>query len=369
MTSTRRSALAWILIALLGLCACTPVPLGEGQRRQLVRSLTVSVIVPKLEEAAQAADALAAQLASLDALGPTAQLADLAAARTAWRAARVPWKQTEAFSFGPATDQLLTSKIDQAIDFPKVDEEVAGSRPLTVAYVNSIGANRKGFHAVEYLLFGTPGTSDAVVLASLTSEPLADRRRAYMTACAGSLAGAAHQLVAAWDAGGTGGGFAATLTTPGADNTRYPTIKSVVDAFVNESVFLAESIADLRIGKPLGNASGGTPQPQLEESGPSDNSLADAAESLRSIELVYDGVIGDLVAAQSPATDREVRERIAQSIAAVEAVPRPFRVATVDHRAAVQAAYDEIKELKRLLGTEVLATLGATLKFNDNDGD
>ena len=136
-------------------------------------------------------------------------------------------------------------------------------------------------------------------------------------------------------------------------------------------------VADTRIGKPLGLATGGAPQPALEESGPSDNSLADMAASLRGIRAIYTGAraaagtggIGAIVAAQSPATDREVRDLLDRAIDAVGAIPRPFRAAIVDQRALVQAAYDAVKELKRVLATEVLAALGATLKFNDNDGD
>jgi predicted lipoprotein len=101
------------------------------------------------------------------------------------------------------------------------------------------------------------------------------------------------------------------------------------------------------------------------------------AASVRGIRAVYTGArdgagaagISALVAAQSPATDREVRGLIEGALAAIDAVPRPFRVAVVDQPAAVTAAYDAVKELKRTLGTEVLAVLGATLKFNDNDGD
>jgi hypothetical protein len=35
----------------------------------------------------------------------------------------------------------------------------------------------------------------------------------------------------------------------------------------------------------------------------------------------------------------------------------------------VQAAYEAMKSLKRVFATEVLSSLGASLKFSDNDGD
>ena len=53
----------------------------------------------------------------------------------------------------------------------------------------------------------------------------------------------------------------------------------------------------------------------------------------------------------------------------VAAIPVPYRSALVDQRLEVAAAHAAVKELKRILATEVIGSLGATLKFNANDGD
>jgi putative iron-regulated protein len=363
---------ASVCILLLA-ATCTPVPLGEGTRRQTVRALTEQVVRPALGDAAARAAELATAVRAL--AGAPAQ-AELDAAQAAWRAARVPWKECDAFAFGPAMDARLTVAIDQfPVEPSKVEAEIAGTAALTVEYIDTIGADRKGFHAIEHLLFGAG--DDGAVLALLTTDATAPRRRDLLTALAGNLERKMRELERAWSP--DGGGYAEAVAAPGAGNAEYPTIKAAIDAFVNESVFLAELVADARLGKPLGLATGGTPQPALEESGPSDNSLADMASSLRGMRAIYTGArsgagstgggIGALVAAQSPATDREVRELFDQALAAIEAVPRPFRQAIVDRRDEVTAAYDAVKELKRILGTEVLGALGATLKFNDNDGD
>jgi predicted lipoprotein len=54
---------------------------------------------------------------------------------------------------------------------------------------------------------------------------------------------------------------------------------------------------------------------------------------------------------------------------AVAAIPEPFTAALNDSPETVTAAYDAMKALKRVLATEVLSSLGASLKFSDNDGD
>jgi predicted lipoprotein len=350
---------------------CAPVPLGDGPKRIAVAEITNGVVLPSLADVeARAMDLRVA----IDALAADPTPATLLAARDAWRSARVVWKQTEAFAFGPAMDLRLGVAIDQwPVDPADVEEQIAGTAELTSAYVDTLGANRKGFHAIEILLFGpAPGTTDEVVIASLTTDPLAARRRAMLSALAENLVARTGELEAAWQTS-----YAPAVTDPGSDNMDFPTAKSVIDTFVNECVFLSEWVMNERIGKPFGTASGGVPMPELEESGPSDHSIADMAASLRGIRNVWlgtrDGTVGDglgmLVREQSPSTDRAVRIAIDDAIAAVEAIPTPYRTALVDGAPVVDAALEAVRALKRLLATEVIAVLGATLKFNDNDGD
>jgi predicted lipoprotein len=334
----------------------------------IVSDVTNTVVLPTLDDLVTQNTALLATIEPF-ALEPSAQ--SLTQSQDAWRAARVPWKESEAFGFGPAADLRLAAVLDQS-PADRIDEELAATTPIDAAYVANLGANRKGYHAIEYLLFSG---GDAEVLAQLTSGPQAERRRALLPALVRDLEQTSLTLRSAWQA--EGDSYVAVLTQPGAANERYPTIKSVVDAFVNESIFLSELIAVGRLGKPLGMANGGTPQPELEESGPSDNSLADMVSNLYSIRNVYFGTrtgqpgggIGRLVAAQSAATHRAVIDALAGAQRAIEEIPRPFSTAVEEHRAEVERAYDAVKVLQRVLATEVVAVLGSTLQFNDNDGD
>jgi uncharacterized protein len=364
----RRIALgsASALGLVVAIVACT-VSLGDGERRITARELTTEVIVPTLDDVVTRAGEMTTAIQRLAAT-PTGSALD--AAQAAWRAARVPWKETDAFGFGPAKDLSLGVAIDQAVDPTKIELELAATTPISDVYVEMLGANRKGFHAIEYLMF--LGDDDAAVLAALTTEPLAARRRELLVAYAHNLERKARELRDVW-----AGDYAIRLAEPGSTNALYPTIKASIDALVNESTFLSEVVSDTWLGKPMGTATGGVPQPELEESGPSDNSIADMADALRGIRNIYLGSrsaapgkgIGRLVAARSPATDREVQAVIARAIAAVEAIPRPYRSALLDSRPELATAHAEVKELKRILATEVISVLGATLKFNDNDGD
>jgi predicted lipoprotein len=345
-------------IAALG-AACAPVPLGDGTKKAVVREIATSIISPTLDQIASRAGAMSSAIQHLTA-DPSQQSLD--GARQAWRHARIPWKESEAFSLGPAVDLRLGAAIDQVpVDVAKIEVEIGGTWPLTDSYVETLGANRRGFHAIEHLLFRAE--DDASVLVSLSADP---RRRDFLDALSGNLERKVSELRLAWAP--EGGNYLGRFIEPGTSNGTYPTIKSVIDALVNQSVFLSELIADERLGKPLGTASGAVPQPELEESGPSDNSIADMAASLRGIRNVY-SPLARLVAAQSPATDLAVRGALEDALRSVEAIPRPYRSALSQQRPEVSAAYEAVKALKRILATEVVGALGATLKFNGNDGD
>lgn len=359
-------AVALVVLVIASSLASCVVPLGDGRRRVVAGELTREVILPTYEDvvtsAAQLQTAVHAFVAAPD-------QNSLDWARAAWREARTPWKQTDAFRFGPLTLQSLGTQIDQfPVDPPKIEPEIAGTTVLDATYFANLGANKKGFHSIEYLLFGP---DDAVVLAAFTTDANADRRRAFVAGCADHLAATTVKLRDAWLS------YALLLAAPGADNADYPTIKASIDAFVNETVFQAEVVADARIGKPMGTASGGVPHPELQESAPSGHSIADMTHALESIRNIYygsrDGApgkgIGGLVVELSPATDREVRTALDTAFASLAAIPTPYTQSLLDARPEVMTAYTAVQELQHILATEVIGTLGATLKFNDNDGD
>jgi uncharacterized protein len=359
------------LLVVLSDAACGPVPLPDGERKVLLRELSTNIVLPAYQELDARAEVLRLAVRGL---AEAPSLETLGAAQQAWRDARAPWKESEAFAFGPAMELRLAVAIDQwPVEAQRIEDELAGSAVFTDSYVNSLGANRKGFHSIEYLLFSAAG--NAAALTSLSGpERAPTRRREYLVALADNLRRKATALRDAWS---SEGGYFTRFTEPGRAESVFPTVKGALDTFVNESVFLAELIADAKLGKPLGNGSGGTPLPALEESGPSDNSGADMLGNLRSIRSIYlgtrDGTRGmgltALVAKKSPATDAAVRRALEEAMRRVEAIPRPYRTSLFEHRAEIEAAYAAVKELKVLLATEVVALLGATLKFNDNDGD
>ena len=357
-------------LCLAAMASCGQASNGDVEKLRMIESTLATVIVPSFDELDRTAKVMQTAIATV-VTDPTQTNLDVA--RAAWRASRVSWKNTETFGFGPAMDLRLVVAIDQSpIDPLKVDEEVNGAAALSSSYVEQLGANRKGFHAMEYLLFRAQ--DDAAVLPSLTSDAAAPRRRELLKAYSENFVVQVDVLRDAWL---VGNGHRDLMLSPGADNPTYGTVKSVIDTLVNESVFVTEFLIKTRLGKPMGTATGGVPQPALEESGPSDNSIADLRSSVESVRNMYlgtrDGSVGSgltvLVAEQNPATDFAMQEALRAALIAIDAIPRPFATSLVQMNPALDRALLAVREVKRLYATEVVAALGVTLRFNDNDGD
>jgi putative iron-regulated protein len=354
------------IAATTAVVACTDIPIGDGPRKTVVRRVTSQVIAPSHTALARSAEALQAAVAALVAAPAPATLA---AAQQAWRDARAPWIRGLVFRIGPVRDDLFQSRLDQwPVDETRIATEIAGSAALTPFYVDGLGANKKGFHALEVLLFDERG--DAAVLAALTDDPLAARRGAYLTASAALLVSGARALDAAWNAPGD---FVTEVVDIGGAGP-FATVKEATDALVNECIVAAELIADARLGNPMGKATGAGPVPSLIESLPSDGAIDEMRASLAGIRAVYQGPGGDdgltvLVARASLAIDNRVHAEIAALDAALVAIPRPFAAAVVAVDPRVETAWQAARTLRLTLATEVIAALGATLSLNDNDGD
>lgn len=305
---------------LVALASCEPLPLGDGPRRVVVRQLAADVIVPSYDDVATRTATLKSAVLTLTA-APSA--ANLTAAQSAWRTARAPWMESQAFGFGPVTDLLLDAQIDQAIDPARIDAELAAATPLDVP---ALGANKKGFRALEYLLFAP----DA--LPALQSSA---RRRDYLGALAIDLAARTEELRDAWTSG----------PTPYLDVFTSTPVKDAIDTIVNQTSFLTELLDDAEL---------------------TDASLADAAAGVRGLRVVWTGSrtgalapdlgLRSLIFARSPSAALRID-------AELDAADAALASNTLD------AADAALHELRLSFSVDVIALLGATLSFNANDGD
>lgn len=288
---------------------------------------------------------LAATLAALEA-NPTQQ--NLEASRQAWREAREPWEKAEGFLFGPVDQQGIDPAIDSwPVNVVDLNAVLASSGTLNASYINTLEGTLKGFHTIEWLLFGETGDK---AIGSFTA-----REYEYLAGCSEALQQAANQLYEAWAPEGQD--FHNTLVTAGSGSAVYVSQKAALEEIVNGLVTIADEVANGKINDPF------TQQNLLlEESRFSANSKADFADNIRSIKNIWLGGynsetangISSVIKGKNADLDARVRTHIDEAVSAIENIPGTFSAAIFNNQAEVQNAQDKVRVLQDVLQNEVL---------------
>ncbi len=279
--------------------------------------------------------------------------ASLVAAREAWWDARAPWKRNEIIQFGPAVEypERLGPKLDDwPVSADAVEALIASDTALDFSLM---GTATRGLPVVEYLLWESGEAS----LAVLSETP---RRCAVLAGAAADVHGNAVLLSSVWQEDWMG-----ALSTPTEDGP-YSTQQAVLDEWVNRMVFSVENLRATRLGKPLGDLSGGEVLPDTIESRPSGRSLTDAADVLAGVDAVWRlGIRGlvddDLV--------EGIDDLLATSAARLADIPEPLEEAIVLEPEVVVYTQDALQALQVALQVDLAQALAVTITFNDNDGD
>jgi predicted lipoprotein len=349
---------------------CAPTALGDGPRRVAVTKTTERVILPTYADLSKMTGELSS---SLDDLADQPSSADLAALREQYLAVRAPLEESRAFSFGPADERHSLTQLDQApVDGAKLDAELAADTELTVEHVASLGANKRGLHAIEYLLYSPE--QDAADAALVDAGIDGARRRQFLSALGELVSKEAHALEHAWSPDGDD--YFDLLTQPGGPDSAFANVQGAVDLLLNQLVIASENAERSKLGRPLGVDGGGV-DPSRQESERSGASLLELRAAVRGIHNLYRGdrerdtdeSLSHLVHSRSPSADVHTLAAFEAAEQALEAIPEPFTTALEQNNKRVEAAYEAMKELRRLLATEVIGSLGGSLKFSDNDGD
>lgn len=342
-------ASAFSLACALALAACGDAATGAGdtdiEATQTLKDLGAKVIFATYQDleakSGSLADAVAAFKASKSA-------SDLEASKQAWKNARRPWEQSEAFLFGPVESKGIDPSIDSwPVNKVDLDGVLAGSAALTKEYIDAQEGTLKGFHTMEYLLFGQ---GDAKTAAQFT-----DRELEYLASVTLSFQAAVTLLKSSWDP--AAGDYADTLATAGQGSVVYPSQKSALQELVKGMAGICDEVANGKIGEPFSQSNRA-----LEESQFSDNSNADFADNIRSAQNLYLGQYGSsvgsglssVVADINPALDARVKAELQAAIDAIGRMTPTFGEAIAHNKAQVTAAQDAVLKVKATLEADVL---------------
>ncbi|TDP73778.1 imelysin family protein [Bradymonas sediminis] len=325
---------------------------------QIILDYADEVVVPTYE----LLDTRAGEMqVAVDALAAAPTDANLTAAKKAWVDMRLPWEQSEGMLFGPVDTNGYDPAMDSwPLNKTDLDGVLAGEATLDQPYVKSLGENLKGFHTIEYLLFGE--ANDKV------AEDLTPRELEYLKATTAEMVRITGLLAKSWTVGVDGNqAYRDVFVTAGEPgNDKFPSQSAAAQQIVAGIVGILQEVGEGKIGGPF-EARDTT----LVESQFSFNSLQDFTDNLKSVQNSYMGRVPEAgtsgkglnqyVAAQDAELNARVEAEIEAAIAALGEIPPPFRDAVLSDdaqvRAKIQAAIDAIATLEATFQTDVLELL------------
>ncbi|MBV8883079.1 MAG: hypothetical protein JO235_03635 [Chroococcidiopsidaceae cyanobacterium CP_BM_RX_35] len=376
--SINNSALFAALIASLlitvcnrngGLLAVTP-PLSKATAvlattsarfsdRQILSDFADKVVVPTFQTFAGKASALSTAINTFT-QHPNRQT--LQAARTAWVEARSPWEQSECFGFGPVKDQGFDANLDTwPIDENDLKQILASGDKLTPSYVERLRESDKGFHVIEYLLFGTSGSKQPT--------DFTPRELEFLNLLGTNFVQTASNMTDSWVKGTKDSEptYREVIATAGAkDNTTYPTLQAAAQEMIGGMLDSLDEVANKKIAKPFEHK-----DPDFAESRFSFNTLNDIKNNVRGSQNVYLGHfqpantnglgLTTFVAKIDPNLDLKVKQQFQAALDALNKIPAPFEKSALDPQAAgaIKAAQDAVNTLHDTLEKEVKPLLGS----------
>ncbi|MGK7877556.1 MAG: imelysin family protein [Xenococcaceae cyanobacterium] len=319
----------------------------------VVSDFADQVVIPTYQLLVKKADELSK---AVDAFVSNPNDNTLKAAQDAWIAARFPWEQSEAFAFGPADSLGYDGDLD---DWPVNETDVVAvlksSDKLTMEYVKDLQTTQKGFHTIEYLLFGVNNNKKA--------SDFSEREVQFLKVLTAAFNQSAKDLTKSWVEGVEGKSpYREVLATAGDNsNTAYPTMQAAVEEIVQGMLGCLDEVANEKIGEPLE-----TKETLGLESRFSHSSLNDFKNNLRSVQNAYLGKVpdagtsgkslSDLIAKANPKLDKQVKSEMKAAIDAVDAIPDPIEQKVTDEKASakMEAAQKAILTLFSTIEEKVL---------------
>lgn len=273
---------------------------------------------------------------------------NLSACKQTWRDCRAAWEQSEGFLFGPVSSQNIDPRIDTwPVNFADLDSVLSSSAAFTAGYVDSLDDALKGFHPIEYLLFGVNGNKAAA--------DFTPRELDYLNALAQNLEALTTQLATYWDVN-VSGNYHHEFSAAGAGSSTYSTQRSAYEEMVNAMIGICDEVANGKISEPYL-----AQDPSLEESPFAFNSITDFTNNMRSVRNVYLGVyttdgkgLEDLVREHNLSLDGQVKQKIDAAIASLGTITVPFGQAISQQPVQVQNCINSINDLRQCLENDLL---------------
>ena len=292
---------------------------------------------------------------AITALNTNATDANLQVAQAAWRSMRTVWERCEGFLIGPVEAYDYDPNSDTwPTDYHQMDSLLASNNTLTVTDVQNLPQTLRGYHPIEYLIFGEGGTR--------TASQLDARKMQYLVSLSSDLLNNdVLPLQTSWTAAPVN--YSEAILTAGKGSTTYSTRQAFFLDVVGDNGMagicneVGEQDQDGKMYNPYI-----TKDSSLSESPYSGNSLTDFKNNIIGLQQVYMGLNGgkgikDLVAAKNASLDNQIQTAIASAVSSFDNISgltgERYEEAIFDKRGQILQTMTQLNALQTLLANDL----------------
>jgi predicted lipoprotein len=355
----KKIVLSSLVLAGLTLAACHKSSDGGSTESftdvetDVVSDFVNKTAVPQYTALTQAGNNLTTSVAALN---TSATDANLQTAQAAWRWMRQVWERCEGFLIGPVESFDYDPNSDTwPTDYHQMDSLLTSSNQLATNDVANLPQTLRGYHPIEYLIFGEGGARKAGDLDA--------RKMKYLIGLVSDLnVNNVQPLLASWTQAPTN--YSNSVLTAG---------KSGNTVYTSKQAFFLDVIGDngmAGICNEVGqqNEDGKMYNPyitkdsSLSESPYSGNSLIDFKNNIIGLQQVYMGLSGgkgikDLVAAKNKALDQQIQTAITAAVNSFDNISgasnERYEEAIFDKRTQIVATMTALNSLQSLLENDL----------------
>ena len=238
----------------------------------VINDFTDDVALSQYSDLVNASNDLNTKIATLN---NDATDANLTAAQNSWRALRTVWEQCEGFLFGPVEDNEYDPQMDTwPTDANEFDSLLNSNDNLELADIEALPYNLRGFHPVEYLIFGENGAKKA--------SDITAREKKYMVSATMDIVNICNSINASWTQAPTN--FAEQVKTAGNGSTVYSNKQELFIAIIGAMQGICEEVGEGKMKEPFDARN-----PKIVESPYSGNSTLDFKNNIIGLQTVYLG--------------------------------------------------------------------------------
>jgi putative iron-regulated protein len=283
--------------------------------------------------------------------------ANLLAARVAWKNARQPWEQAEGFLFGPVEDDYYDPTMDSwPLNRTDVDALIGSSDAISLTSVDALDGFSKGFHGIEYIIFGPGGIRKA---ADITA-----RQKDYLKYTSQSLVNTTTTLRDSWLVAPTN--YASKILTAGKGSDAFATRKDLFITIATQMAAICEEVGTGKMAEPFTERDS-----TKDESSYSHNTTTDFINNIQGVLNVYTATysgakgttsLSALVASKNAALDTKIKTQIQTALSAMALITPTFEKAIYDNRDKISNSQTALATLQATLNGDLITFINTNIK-------